>query len=63
LTSQFLDGVEAEAQVLIRALEQVDAAGFFQQIAKGNDRQGVWVCSDVYVSRDDWSGGGKTAQV
>ena len=49
LTPQFLDWVEAEDRVLIRALEQVDAAGFFQQIAKDNDRRRVCGFAPMYT--------------
>ncbi len=49
LTPQFLDWVEAEDRVLINALEQVDAAGFFQQIAKDNDRRRVCGFAPMYT--------------
>ncbi|MBI3301498.1 MAG: AmmeMemoRadiSam system protein B [Deltaproteobacteria bacterium] len=49
LTQEFLDWVEVEDRSLIRALEQVDHAAFFAQIAKDGDRRRVCGFSPMYT--------------
>jgi len=49
LTQEFLDWVEAEDRRLIQALEKVDHADFFAQIAKDGDRRRVCGFSSMYT--------------
>ena len=49
LTEEFLDWVKAEDQRLIQALEKVDHADFFAQIAKDGDRRRICGFSPMYT--------------
>jgi MEMO1 family protein len=49
LTEEFLDWVKAEDHRLIQALEKVDHADFFAQIAKDGDRRRVCGFSPMYT--------------
>jgi AmmeMemoRadiSam system protein B len=49
LTQEFLHWVEAEDRRLIQALEKVDHADFFSQIAKDGDRRRVCGFSSMYT--------------
>lgn len=49
LTREFLEWVETEDRRLIQALERVDPAGFFEQIAKDGDRRRVCGFSPMYT--------------
>jgi AmmeMemoRadiSam system protein B len=49
LTQEFLDWVQAEDQRLIEALEKVDHADFFAQIAKDGDRRRICGFAPMYT--------------
>jgi hypothetical protein len=49
LTQEFLDWVESEDRLLIQALERVDPANFFAQIAKDGDRRRICGFAPMYT--------------
>ena len=49
LTSEFLDWVKSEDALLIHELEQVNASGFFEQIAKNADQRRVCGAAPMYT--------------